>query len=184
MATMLNRTRDAQRGEILLLTLVAMLVCLLAFVYASRKTVIDSHAVGNNLARQKNVQVADIGLRLLQAQVLAAYNGQPLEVSASGQLWYRDVPAGTAAPADAYWNSCLGNGDATLRCSQLPLVVNGQTLPYQVLAVVQPTGRADSNSCSLGQFRAVYYDIYLNVRDASGAASAITETVYKLCTFS
>ena len=173
-----------ERGEILLITLVCLLICLLGLIYAMRGAIIDSQVTGNNLARQKDVQSSDIALRMVTAQILAAYKGQPLELSAAGQLWWRDVPAATAAPNAAYWAACLGNADTTLRCAQLTLSVNGSALPYQALVVVQPTGRIDATACSLAQFQAIYYDIHLRVTESSGTTGATTETVYKLCTYS
>ena len=41
-------------------------------------------------------------------------------------------------------------------------VVN-TALPYSALVVVQPTGRTDQFACGMSLFRAVYYDIYIQV---------------------
>ena len=41
-------------------------------------------------------------------------------------------------------------------------VVN-TALPYSALVVVQPTGRTDQFACGMGLFKAVYYDIYIQV---------------------
>lgn len=171
-----------QRGEIVLVTLVFLLVCLLGLATAMRDGVVNTMATGNNLARQKGVQVADIALRQVEARILDAYGGMPLQLGAASQPWWRDVPAATAAPAPAYWDRCLGNSDATLRCASIAVTVDGRALPYTAYAVVQPTGRSDSTSCSLAQYTAVYYAIHLHVKESNGATAVDTETVYRLCT--
>ena len=151
-----------------------------------RGAIVDSQVTGNNLAKQKDVQASDIALRKVAQQIVAAYAGRPLELSANGQVWWRDVPAGTAAPDPAYWAACLGNADTTKRCAQYPLTLNGAPLPYSALVVVQPTGRSDSTEClsNAVPFLAVYYDIFVNVTETTGVTGATTETVYRLCTSS
>ena len=171
-----------QRGEIILITLVFLLVSLLGLLHSMRDGIVNSMTTGNNLARQKGVQVADIALRQVESRILAAYAGMPLQLSAAGQAWWRDVPAATAAPAAAYWDGCLGNADATRRCASIAVTVDGRTLPYTAYAVVQPTGRSDATSCSLAQYVAVYYAIHLHVMESNGATAVDTETVYRLCT--
>jgi len=173
-----------QRGDIMLVTLVFLLLCLLGLVVSMRDSMINTTMNGNNLARQKDVQVADIALRQLETQVLAAYGGQALELSASGQPWWRNVAAGTAAPTGTYWDSCLGNATDSARCGAVSVAVNGSALNYTALAVVQPTGRSDSTSCDLAQFQAVYYDLYVHVKESNGVTAVNTETVYRICTSS
>ena len=126
--------RHRQRGDILLVTLISLLVCLLGLVYAMRQSIVETQAVGNNLAKQKSSQAGDVAMRVLESQVKSTFAGQPLEISAASQVWYRDVAAGTAAPdaTPGYWAACLGNADKTLRCGALTLTANGKTLPQQI----------------------------------------------------
>lgn len=174
--------RQTQRGEILLITLVLLLLMLLATVVGMREGLTSTWMTGNTLARRKDVMSADIALRMVESQMVAASGGSALEIVAAGQPWWRDVPAGTAPPDDAYWAQCLNNGDATKRCAQVALNVNGAAIPYTALAVVQPTGRSDAVSCNLAQYRAAYYDVFIHVTEANGATGATTETVYRICT--
>jgi Tfp pilus assembly protein PilX len=179
--------RRRQRGDILLITLVCLLVCLMGLLVAMRSGVSESLMNGNNLARQKDVQVGDIALRQVESQIQSVYGGMPLETSASAQPWYRDVTAGTAAPAASYWANCVGNSTASARCASLSLAVNGSAIPYKAYAVVQPTGRYDSTSCAMGsavQYTAEYYDIFIHVAESSGATAVNTETVFRICTIS
>jgi Tfp pilus assembly protein PilX len=171
------------RGETLVLTLITLLVLCLGFLYTLRSVTLDAQMAGNTLARQKDTQVADIALRNMESQILAVYGAQPLEVSASSQTWFRAVSAGTAAPDYAYWSTCLGNSNTAQRCGALTVTVNN-TLAYSVLAVVQPTGQSDAYACGLSQYRALYYDIFLNVAEPNGATSTTVETIYRVCTLS
>lgn len=176
-------SRHRQRGKTLILTLCILVVLLLGFVYVSRHILYDAVMAGNNLTRQKNVQVADIAMRNLEQLILNAYGDQQLELTGAGQPWYRVVPANTSIP-DGYWASCLGASTADSRCGSVPVTVNGSALPYTAMAVVQPTGRLpDPYACpqGSGDFSAYYYDIYIHLVEASGVTSATTETVYKLC---
>lgn len=174
--------RRGQRGDVLLVTLVLMLVVLLGVVMALRQSLASQWLAGNNLTQQKDVHATDIALRVLEGQVTGISAGMPLEVAAAGQDWYRDVAPGTAAPTPAYWASCVGNSNAALRCSSFSVVANGTTLPYTAYAVVQPTGRSDSHSCSLAQYQAIYYDLIVRVQETGGATSATSQTVYRICT--
>jgi len=181
---MLPRARRGQQGDILLVTLIFLLVFLLGLVVSTRDGAVTTVATGNNLARQKNVQIADVVLRQLETLIMTASNGNPLETAAAGQPWWRAVPAGTAAPAASYWDSCLGNNSSAARCGSVSVSVNGQALPYTAYAVVQRTDRGDSTSCGLGPppFIATYYDVFIYVKESNGATAANTETVFRLCT--
>jgi Tfp pilus assembly protein PilX len=175
----------AQRGDIMLVTMVFLLVCLLGLLVSMRDGVVQTVMTGNHLARQRDVQVADVALRTLENQMSIYSGGQDLKLSALGQAWWRDVPAGTLAPSGTYWDSCLGSSDTTARCGSVTVAVNGTTLPYTAYAVVQPTGRYDSTSCDLGtqgQFTAVYYDVFVHLQESNGTTAVDTETVYRLCT--
>ena len=177
----------AQRGDALIVTLLTLLVLGLGFLVAMRTVLVDSQLGGNHLERQKTVQVSDIALRSLQGTIQGSAGGLPLELSATAQPWWRDVPAGTEAPDRAYWKNCRGNADGTRRCAPVALALAGTALPYTALAVVQPTGRpADPAGCGVGQVGsgaeqvALYYAVHLYV-EAPGAVASATETVYKLC---
>lgn len=174
--------RRPPRGEVLLITLVLLLLLLLGALVAMRGGLTNLWMAGNTLARQKDVHVADIALRSLEAQMFATSAGMPLEIAAANTAWYRDVAPGTAAPSAAYWTSCATSTDVTTRCGTIAVSVNGTALPYTALAVVQPTGRSDSRSCSLAQYQAVYYDLFVHVEESSGATGVTTDTIYRLCT--
>lgn len=175
-------TRIHQRGETLIFTLLILMVVMLSFMYLMRGVMSDTLMTGNNLARQKDVHVADIAMRNVEQSIFLAYGGSPLEYSALSSAWYRDVPNGTASPDASYWASCSGNASAALRCAPVTLNFGAAVLPgYTALAVVQPTGRTDPYTCNLTQFLAVYYDVYIHTTESSGATAATTHTVYKLC---
>ena len=180
MVAMKRRTR----GETLLLTLVTLLILSLGLLYSMRNVSLDALLSGNTLARQKDIQVSDFALRALEQAILNVYADQPLEISASGQLWYRSVAAGTAPPSAAYWKTCLGSGNAATRCGSLVVAIGNGAGAYTALAVVQPTGRSDAYACGLSQFHALYYDIFINVAEPGGVTSTTTETVYRICTLS
>ncbi len=182
--------RRRQRGDIMLVTMVFLLVCLLGLIGSMRDTIVETNMVGNNLTRQKDVQVADIALQVIKDQIVANFGGLALDQAPNivNKAWWRDLASTSAAspPTAAYWKDCLGNASTTLRCGSIPLVVGGTTLPYTALAVVQPTGRSapvlDANSCAMGPtFQAVFYAVYVHVQEASGATNINTETVYKVC---
>ena len=174
--------RHRQRGDIMLVTLVFVLMCLLGLVYSMRDGIVSTLMTGNNLTRQKDVQVADIALRAVEGQILTVYNGQPLEIAATGQNWWRVVAAGTAGPSGSYWDTCNGgSASSSTRCGAITLTMNNIALPYTAYAVVQPTGRSDTNSCTVSQLTAIYYDVFVHVKESNGATVANTETIYKLC---
>lgn len=175
--------RARQRGEAMLVTMVVLLLMAVALVYTTRLVVSDTAMSGNNLARQKEVQVADIVLRDLQQTIFSFYDGQPLEIVATTQPWYRVVTAGTAGPNEAYWSACANVGAvAASRCAQVtPSISGGAALPYSALVVVQPTGRGDAYACGATQLIANYYDVFIRVIEASQRTSASVETVIKIC---
>jgi hypothetical protein len=179
-----RRAANRQRGDILLVVMVFLLVCLLGLVVSMREGIVSTLMGGNNLARQRDVQVSDIATRQVEGLMLASYGGMPLQISASTQAWLRMVPGGTAAPGATagYWDNCLGNGDNTLRCGSVSPAVNSKDLGYTVLAVVQATGRSDTTSCQLASQTATFYDVFVHVKEGNGVTSSDTETVYRLCT--
>ena len=174
--------RRRQRGDIMLVTLVFVLMCLLGLVYSMRDTIVSNQMTGNNLVRQKDVQVADIALRIAEGKILSIYAGQPLEVSAVNQSWWRAVAAGATIPP-GYWDTCAGSSaTSTTRCDTFPVKVNNAAIPYTAYVVVQPGGRADTGSaCTVSQFTAMYYDIFVHIKESNGATDANTEAIYRLC---
>lgn len=180
---MAQMSKRHQSGEALIFTLLALVVIFLGFLYTMRNVMSNSVMSGNNLTRQKNVQVADIALRNLQQLIFDNYGDQPLELSGTGQTWWRTVAANTVVPP-TYWASCAGNSDTAARCGSVPVAIGTSTLGYTAYAVVQTTGRTpDPYACHLQNFSAYYYDIYIHVVESSGVTSATTETVHKLCVF-
>ena len=179
------RSARRQRGDILLVVMVFLLVCLLGLVVSMRDGIVSTLMGGNNLQRQRNVQVSDVAMRQVEGLILAAYGGQPLESGAFSQPWMRMVAGGTKSPTDTlstYWDTCLGNSDNTLRCGTLTPAVNGTSLGYTALVVIQPTGRTDPNACQLDTLVATYYDVFIHIKEANGVTSSNTETIYRLCT--
>lgn len=185
----LDRIARRQRGDILLVTMVFLLVCLLGLVVSTREGIVSTLMGGNNLARQRDVQVADVAVREMENQIQMASGGVDLRSSvvAFSQPWLR-IPAGTTAPApnSAYWDACLGNSDPAARCGAVP-TASGAPAGYPALAVVQYTGRSDPYSCqttgSNGQPEiAFFYDVFIHLKEANGVTSSTTETVYLLCT--
>ncbi len=179
------RSARRQRGDILLVVMVFLLVCLLGLVVSMRDNIVSTLMGGNNLQHQRNVQVSDVAMRQVEGLILSSYAGMPLQVSAFTQPWMRIVAGGTASPtatSSTYWDNCLGNSDNTLRCGTLTPSVNGTSLGYTALVVVQPTGRTDPNACQLGTLVASYYDVFIHIKEANGVTSSNTETIYRLCT--
>jgi Tfp pilus assembly protein PilX len=187
------RIRRNERGDILLVTMVFLLLCLLGLIGSMRDTIVSTTLAGNNLMRQKDTQIADVAQQAIRNQILAAnVGGTPLADSAAitSQAWWRDVSPTTAAtpPTAAYWAACLGNSDVTKRCGSVALTIGSTTLPYTALAVVQPTGRSDQHNsvCSIGSgstslMQAVYYAVFIHVQETNGATNVNTESVYTAC---
>jgi len=179
--------RHRQRGDILLVTMVFLLLCLLGLIGAMRDTMVETAQAGNNLARQRDTQVADLATQYIRNQILADVPaGTPLAMAPllTSQPWWRQVPATSAAkPPD--WQTCNKNGDPANRCGPVTLTAGTQALPYTALVAVQPTGRTDPNSpqCNAGNgmAQAVYYAVFVHVQEAGGATAVNTESVYQAC---
>ena len=182
-----------QRGDIMLVTMVFLLLCLLGLIGSMRDTVVATNLASNNLMRQKDTQVADLAQQWIRNQILTANaGGTPLPAVPAivAKPWWRDLPPATSAtpPDTAYWAACLGNSDATKRCGQVPLLAGTTPLPYTALAVVQPTGRSDTQNpvCNVGSgpsqlLQAAYYAVFINIQEANGATGVKTESVYTAC---
>ena len=187
------RLRRNERGDIMLVTMVFLLLCLLGLIGSMRETIVSTTLAGNNLMRQKDTQIADVAQQYIRNQILAAnVGGTPLATSTAitNQAWWRDVSPTAAAspPTTSYWAACLGNSDVTKRCGSVTLSISGTTLPYTALAVVQPTGRSDQHNpvCSIGSsssslMQAVYYAVFIHVQESNGATNVNTESVYTAC---
>ena len=177
-------SRQRQRGDVLLYTLLATTVLVLGFLYAMRTAVIDTMMSGNLLTHQKEVQVSDLALRWMENTIASSYAGQALELGsqANNWAWYRKVAPGATPPTDAanpgYWKSCLGNTTASLRCASISLP---SAAGYTALALVQPTGHTDASQCPIPGAVPRYYDVFIHISEVSGLTSATTETIYKLC---
>ena len=188
-----------QKGDVLIVTLMVLLVLALGFFYASRSAMLDTASTGSNLARQKGIQVNDQAMRALGAMIYNAANGSALEYLSPAPVWYRNVPPGTPGPGvgtgangSNYWSGCLGNASSTLQCGVISLAIPGSAgaaPPYSAMATVQPTGRADPRGCADPSRTAIYYDIYLITWEGNAAfttdtpSSATAEAVYKLCVY-
>lgn len=187
------RIRRNERGDIMLVTMVFLLLCLLGLIGSMRDTIVSTTLAGNNLMRQKDTQIADVAQQVIRNQILAAnVGGTPLTsaTAITNQTWWRDVSPTTAAspPTASYWAACLGNSDVTKRCGSVALSISGATLPYTALAVVQPTGRSDQHNpiCGIGSgstslMQAVYYAVFIHVQESNGATNVNTESVYTAC---
>ncbi len=183
-----QRAAPRQRGDIMLVVMVFLLVCLLGLVVSMRDNVVSTLMNGNNLARQRDVQVSDVALRQLEGNIYADSSGRMLEQTVAGtsEPWLRLVTAPAAGPTTAYWDACLGNSNTALRCGAVTPTLNGTPLGYTVLAVVQYTGRSDPYGCpnklsATGVTTAAFYDVFFHVKEANGVTSSNIETVYKLC---
>ena len=185
-----RQSKHRQRGDIMLVTMVFLLVCLLGLVVSMREGIVTTLMNGNNLARQRDVQVSDIATRQAEAQIQAAAAGQVLQIAAFNQPWMR-IGAATSvfpAPTAAYWDSCEGNGDSTLRCGVIAPPAVASALGYKALMVVQYAGRGgDPYSCQTTNSNgrpqiATFYDVFVHVKEANGVTSSDTHTVYRLCT--
>jgi hypothetical protein len=74
-----------QKGETLLLTLLALLVLFVSFLYVSSGAITNAKMAGNTLARQADVQVTDLALRQFQSTIAATSGGQALQLAAAAQ---------------------------------------------------------------------------------------------------
>jgi hypothetical protein len=174
-----------QRGDIMLVTLVFLLVLLLGLLVSMRDGIVTTTMTGNNLVRQKDVQLGDVGLGVLLSTIQTTSAGQTLELTASTQPWWRSVAAGTAPPSGSYWDNCASETTSSATsCGviTLPPGPDGLALPYVAYGVVQPTSAGDSTTCPFTQYNlAVYYVLYVHVKEVNGSTAANSETIYRLC---
>ncbi len=174
----------AQRGDIMLVTMVFLLVCLLGLIVSMRDGIVTTTMTGNNLVRQKNVHVADLALAVVASNIDATVklNAQALSLSATAKNWYRQGGV-SAAPTAAYWDTCYtATTSTTTSCGTFsPLTVGTDTLPYTVYAVVQEAQSGLPKSTACQPFTTVYYDVFVHVKESNGATAADTESIYKVC---
>lgn len=185
--------RRRQKGETLLLTLLALLILYVGFLFVSSQVNVDAKMTGNTLAHQADVQVADYALAVVEAKVAAAAGGIPLEFSANNAPFYQDVLVSASNPAPAppdlnYWRTC-STAAPQARCESDPLTLGNKS--YVVSFFLRPNGRQDQVGCGSAsgngiQLSAVYYDIFMNIAEAGGVTSTVgtsstIETVYRLC---
>ena len=169
-----------QRGDTLLLVLLTLLVLFLGGMYMLRSVMLNSQMAGNTLARQKNVQVGDVALNVVNRMIFNASGNQALEVMATGLPWYRAVAPGTPGPDTNDWKNCISN--STCAVVAMPATNSaGASLNYLALVVVQPTNRTDTYQCITSGTIAKYYDVFIRIGESSGASAANTESLYKLC---
>ena len=174
----------AQRGDIMLVTMVFLLVCLLGLIVSMRDGIVTTLMNGNNLVRQKDVHVADLALGIVANNIdtTVGLNGLPLVLSASAKNWYR-AGGVSAAPTAAYWNTCYSaTTSTTTSCGTVsPITVGTDTLPYTVYAVVQEAASDLSTVSACAPLTTVYYDVFVHVKESNGATAADTESIYKVC---
>jgi Tfp pilus assembly protein PilX len=179
------RSARAQRGFVLLLTLIVLIVLLFGVLFVIRGTLLQTVMTGNTMQRQKDVQAGDLALRIVENTIVQSSQGAgsvPLEISASGQSWFY-VPTTTpwtVPTTTAYWSSCSA-GSSTAPCAS----VSGLPSSYSASYIVVPTNLpTDPYACLNTGYTAVYYDIFIHTSEVNGVTAANTETVFKLCTVS
>ena len=179
----LRRAR-AQRGDIMLVTMVFLLVCLLGLIVSMREGIVTTAMTGNNLVRQKNVHVADVALGVIAGTIDSTVKAAalPLALSATGQNWYRSGGV-SPAPTATYWNNCYtATLSTTTSCGTVPaMTVGADTLPYTVYYVVQEAATDPSSQSACAPLQAIYYDVFVHIKENNGATAADTESIYKVC---
>ena len=184
---------QAQRGYVLLLTLITLVVLLFGVLFTMRGTLLQTVMTGNTEQRQKNIQMGDLALRLMQQNILTASNQgtQTLEsasLSTNATPWFFVPPTteltcggGTrwCEPDPAYWASCSSTSTSKL-CWNLPNMAEH----YSVKTVVVPTNQPTGGLSACGgnpSLTAKYYAIFLHIVEPNGKTSADTQTVFRLC---
>lgn len=174
----------AQRGSVLLYSLIVLLLIFLGALFTLRGVLTDTSLTDRFSERQKNILASDMALQWVVSQIQSAGTAQPLEISAQGQPWFLAVqPVNAVTPGVPYWATCMSNSTSTDTCAQATLAATGAAVqPTQTAWVfVQPTGRTDSSACNTTGLTAIYYDIWIHTIDARAQVATDTESVYKLC---
>ncbi len=168
-----------QRGAILVYALIALLLIFLGALFALRGGLTDTGLTDRFSERQKNTQASDLALQWISTQIGTTGASSPLEISATSQAWFLNVPAAQAVvPTPDYWLTCMAKSTSTDTCAQVTMP-SGTTQTAWVF--VQPTGRTDTSACNTQGLTAVYYDVWVHTVDARGQVNTDTEAVYKLC---
>ena len=112
-----------------------------------------------------------------------------LQIAAHGASWLY-IPSGTAAweaPGTGgnlgFWAQCAA-ASAAVPCPDISTLPSMSALPagYTARMVVVPTNLpTDSQACGTTGYVAIYYNVFVNVREANGVTSANVEDVFKQC---
>ena len=173
----------AQRGDVLLITLMVMTLMALGMLYAMRFVVTDTAIAGNNLARQKGGQASDLGLRYFQQTQLAPYAAlnQDLSTFAASQAWMNLDPL-TTSYAPSLWQSSVSTNPNHSTFSLPASAAVAQNYSFSAMVFPLPTPIAGPDSCGTGmQMR--YYDVFIIAMESPGVTSATSETVFNLCAY-
>lgn len=191
-----------ERGYVLLLTLIALVVLLLGALFTLRGNLLQNVMTGNTAQRQKNVQVGDLALRQVQQVLISTIQSAntALDISAAGQPWFYTpttnpwpLPGAQSGANANFWNVCLANKTcdtlsdmASTLSPPPPAVTDGNGNVYQILVTVTPTFRPSEQSACNGNSTlwASYYAVFMNIREANGTTAANIQSVIKLCTTS
>lgn len=184
--------RRTESGYVLLLTLITLVVLLFGVLFTMRGNLLQSVMTGNTAQRQKDVQMGDLALRLMQQNILNATSQgtQTLESASlgTGAPWFFIPPSsqltcnGNTAwcnPNAAYWASCSSTSTSKF-CWSLPNMPGG----YTASTVVVPTNLPPGGLSACGgdpSLTAKYYAIFLHIIEPNGMTSADTQTVFRLC---
>ncbi|SJM95330.1 hypothetical protein [Crenothrix polyspora] len=153
----IHGNQSKQRGDSLLLSLFMLLLMTLGFVATLRVVKNDVQTTGALGWHTRGKQASEVVLQQTLPILVVA--------NISSQLWYR-TGTNPNVPTAAYWSSCNGNADTTLRCDKT--TKNG----FNVYRIVQ---EAPASDCK-------YYRIFLHAVESSGVGSQVdSEAVYRLC---
>jgi Tfp pilus assembly protein PilX len=183
--------RSRQRGSILLVSLVALLLLFIGALFTLRGVLTDTALTDAFNERQKATVASDLALQWAVSQIEATYQasqGHVLEISAAGKPWFRPWSGNPAAPVNPssqpasqpnYWTTCENNPSSTYVCAPVTLA---NSAPQKAWVFVQPTGRSDPSACGDTQsLIAWYYDIWVHTVDPRTQTGVDTESLFKLC---
>ena len=172
------RGGHGQRGSVILVSMVILVLIALGALYTLRGVVQDTALADRFAQRQQSIQASDFALQWITNQVTQLGQTQMLEVSAAGQPWYQPTAGFTSFPGNSYWGRCIAGNSASGKCASVPMPAS---VGKQAWAFVEPTGRVDPYACSTQGFTAVYYDIWIHLLDPRTNLSTNVESLYKLC---
>ena len=170
-----------QRGSILLVSLVALLLLFIGALFTLRGVLTDTALTDAFNERQKATIASDLALQWTVSQIEATYQasqGHVLEISAAGKPWFLST-AQPQVPDATYWSTCETNPSSTYVCAPVTLA---NSAPQRAWVFVQPTGRSDPSACGDTQsLTAWYYDIWVHTVDPRTQTGVDTESLFKLC---